>query len=487
VPVSIGFSSTDAIRFLPEIILSVCATLLMVLDPVLGKRWSNAFGHISILALIGGIAGAIYAYSDPGPAFGGLLMVDGFATFFRVLVMGVGILTVLPSYGFLRREGAETGEFHALLLFSIAGQCIMASANELIVIFIGLEISSIASYVLAGYLRDDKRANESALKYFLLGSFATAFFLYGVALIYGATGTVDLSQVRAMISGPNAPSAVFSGVAAALMFVGLAFKVSAAPFQIWAPDVYQGAPTPVAAFLSAGPKAAAFAVFLRIFMTAFEPIGGGWEPLVWMCALLSMTIGNFAALRQSNIKRLLAYSSIAHAGYVLVALTARSDIGTAAAMFYLAGYAFMNIGAFAVVSHLSGKGERYQSVDDFSGLAVKQPFTAAMLTIFLLSLIGVPLTGGFFGKFYIFKAALESHLVWLTVLGLLNSAVAAYYYLRILVVMYMKEPSEAAQRVEPLSIGMSAALILPAAGTLVLGIFPSWVLDFAGRSSSFLR
>ena len=486
-PVSIGFSSTDAIRFLPEIILSVCATLLMVLDPVLSKRWSNAFGHISILALIGGIAGAIYAYGDPGPAFGGLLMVDGFATFFRVLVMGVGILTVLPSYGFLRREGAEPGEFHALLLFSIAGQCIMASANELIVIFIGLEISSIASYVLAGYLRDDKRANESALKYFLLGSFATAFFLYGVALIYGATGTVDLSQIRAMISGPNAPSPVFAGVAAALMFVGLAFKVSAAPFQIWAPDVYQGAPTPVAAFFSAGPKAAAFAVFLRIFMTAFEPIGGGWEPLVWMCALLSMTIGNFAALRQSNIKRLLAYSSIAHAGYVLVALTARSDIGTAAAMFYLAGYAFMNIGAFAVVSHLSGKGERYQSVDDFSGLAVKQPFTAAMLTIFLLSLIGVPLTGGFFGKFYIFKAALESHLVWLTVLGMLNSAVAAYYYLRILVVMYMKEPSEAAQRAEPLSVGMSAALILPAAGTLVLGIFPSWVLEFAGRSSSFLR
>jgi NADH-quinone oxidoreductase subunit N len=487
VPVSIGFSSTDAIRFLPEIILSVCATLLMVLDPVLSKRWSNAFGHISILALIGGIAGAIYAYNDPGPAFGGLLMVDGFATFFRVLVMGVGILTVLPSYGFLRREGAETGEFHALLLFSIAGQCIMASANELIVIFIGLEISSIASYVLAGYLRDDKRANESALKYFLLGSFATAFFLYGVALIYGATGTVDLSQVRAMISGPNAPSPVFTGVAAALMFVGLAFKVSAAPFQIWAPDVYQGAPTPVAAFFSAGPKAAAFAVFLRIFMTAFEPIGSGWEPLVWICALLSMTIGNFAALRQSNIKRLLAYSSIAHAGYVLVALTARSDIGTAAAMFYLAGYAFMNIGAFAVVSHLSGKGERYQSVDDFSGVAVKQPFTAAMLTIFLLSLIGVPLTGGFFGKFYIFKAALESHLVWLTVLGLLNSAVAAYYYLRILVVMYMKEPSEAAEKAEPLSVGMSAALILPAAGTLFLGIFPSWVLEFAGRSSSFLR
>jgi NADH-quinone oxidoreductase subunit N len=487
VPANVSFSLIDSIRFLPEIILTIAATLLMVLDPLLNKRSSNAFGHIAIFALIAGIGASVYAYGDPGPAFGGMLMVDGFATFFRVLVMVVGILTILASYRFLKVQDAETGEFHALLLFSIAGQCIMASANELIVIFIGLEISSIASYVLAGYLRDDKRANESALKYFLLGSFATGFFLYGIALIYGATGSVDLTAIRAAQAGAGAPSPLFIGLAAALMFVGLAFKVSAAPFQVWAPDVYQGAPTPVAAFLSAGPKAAAFAIFLRIFMTAFEPIGSGWEPLVWMSALLSMTIGNFAALLQSNIKRMLAYSSIAHAGYVMVALTARSDIGVAAAMFYLAAYAFMNIGAFAVVTHLSGKGEKYQSVDDFSGLAVKQPLVAAMLTIFLLSLIGVPLTGGFFGKFYIFKAALESKLYWLTVLGLLNSAVAAYYYLRILVVMYMKEPSEAATNAEPLSPGLSAALLLPAAATLVLGIFPNWVLDFAGRSSNLLR
>jgi NADH-quinone oxidoreductase subunit N len=316
-----------------------------------------------------------------------------------VLVITVGILTVLPAYRFLARQEAETGEFHALLLFSIAGQCLMAAANDLIIIFIGLEISSIASYILAGYLRDDKRANEAALKYFLLGSFATGFFLYGVAVIYGSAQTINLSAIRTFITGPDAPNPLFVSLAAALMFVGLAFKVSASPFQVWAPDVYQGAPTPVTAFLSAGPKAAAFAVFLRIFLTAFEPIGRGWEPLVWLSALLSMTIGNFAALRQSNIKRMLAYSSVAHAGYVLVALTARSEIGTAAAMFYLAAYAFMNMGAFAAVSHLSGKGERYQAVEDFAGLAKKQPLTAAMLTIFLLSLIGVPLTGGFFGKF----------------------------------------------------------------------------------------
>ncbi|PWT97769.1 MAG: NADH-quinone oxidoreductase subunit N [Terriglobia bacterium] len=486
-PVSNYVNTGDMIRFLPEIILAIMGTVLMVLDPVLQKRSSNAFGTISVFSLLAALAASAYAYQNAGPAFGGMLTVDGFATFFRILVIVVGILTILPSYRFLARQDAETSEYHALLLYSIAGQCLMAAANELIIVFIGLEISSIASYVLAGYLRDDKRANEAALKYFLLGSFATAFFLYGVALIYGATGSVNLTMVRAAITGSNAPSPVFVGVAAALMFVGLGFKVSASPFQIWAPDVYQGAPTPVTAFLSAGPKAAAFAVFLRIFMTAFEPISNGWEPLVWISALLSMTIGNFAALLQSNVKRLLAYSSIAHAGYVLVALTARSDVGTAAAMFYLAAYAFMNIGAFAVVSHLSGKGERYQNVDDFAGLGQKQPVTAAMLAIFLLSLIGVPLTGGFFGKFYIFKAALESHLVWLTVIGLLNSAVAAYYYLRILVVMYMHEPSEAANNAEPLTPGLSAALILPALGTLLLGIFPSWVLDFAGKSSTLVK
>ncbi|HYP63078.1 MAG TPA: NADH-quinone oxidoreductase subunit N, partial [Acidocella sp.] len=258
----------------------------------------------------------------------------------------------------------------------------------------------------------------------------------------------------------------------------------------WAPDVYQGAPTPVAAFLSAGPKAAAFAVFLRIFMTAFEPIAHGWQPLVWGSALLSMIVGNFAALLQTNIKRMLAYSSIAHAGYVMVALTAAPatpDGGIGAAMFYLAAYALMNIGAFAAVSHISGRGDRATSIDDLAGLGQRQPMMAAMFSIFLLSLIGVPLTGGFFGKFYIFRAALESHLVWLTVIGLLTSAVAAYYYLRVLVVMYMHEPGEATLKIEPPSAGLRLALILPAIGTLFLGIFPNWVLDFAGRSASLLK
>jgi NADH-quinone oxidoreductase subunit N len=487
-PVNLSPAGVEYLRFLPEIVLIAAGTLLMLLDAILRERSPGAYGRISIVALVAAMGASVLAYQSPGPAFSDMLIVDGFATFFRLLVIGVGILTVLLSFRFLDREGAEPGEYHALLLFSVAGQCVMVSANELIMIFIGLEISSISSYVLAGYLRDDKRANESALKYFLLGSFATAFFLYGVALAYGMTGSTYLTAIRAAVGGgPAAPAPLFIGVAAALMFVGLGFKVSAAPFQIWAPDVYQGAPTPVTAFLTTGSKAAAFAIFLRIFSTAFGPIGSGWEPLVWGSALLSMTIGNLAALTQSNIKRLLAYSSIAHAGYVLVALTARSPVGTAAAMFYLAAYAFMNVGAFAVVSHLSGKGERFLKVDDFAGLATRQPGTAALLSIFLLSLIGVPLTGGFFGKFYIFKAALDSHLVWLTVLGLLNSAVAAYYYLRILVVMYMHEPSDATAELEPLSPGLRVALAIPALGTLFLGIFPAWVLDFAGKSATLGR
>ncbi len=479
-------NANDMVRFLPEIILTVVATLLMVLEPLIGSPPRRFFGHLSIAALVAGIAASVNVSHYPGVAFGGMLVMDGFAVFFRVLVLGVGILVVLASYRYLRREGAGAGEYHALLLYSIVGQCLMAAGNELIVIFIGLEISSIASYVLAGYLRDDKRANEAALKYFLLGSFATAFFLYGVAIVYGVTGTTNLMAIRGAVLG-GAASPAFLAVAAALMFVGLGFKVAGAPFHSWAPDVYQGAPSPVTAFLSTGPKAAAFAIFLRIFLTPFQPIGRGWEPLVWMCALASMTVGNFAALLQTNVKRMLGYSSVAHAGYVLVALAARSNTGTAAAMFYLAAYALMNIGAFAVVLHLAGKGERYQEIADFKGLAAKQPFVAAMFSIFLFSLIGVPMTAGFFGKFYVFKAALESNLVWLTVLGMINSAVAAFYYLRLLVMMYMHKPGEAAALAEEPAAGLKGALALAAAGTLLLGVFPSLALDVARRASAIVK
>lgn len=475
-------------RFLPETILTIAAILLMFIeafqpDPDSHPASPGArrlYAPFTIAALI--VAFIAAATSDPGTAFHDMLVVDTLGTFFRVLVIGIGILVVLSSSEYLEREGAPRAEFYALLLFSVMGQCIMVTANELIMIFIGLEISSIASYILAGYLRDDPRNNESALKYFLLGSFATAFLLYGVAWIYGISGTTNLEMIRRAIEAPGFDSMALAAIAAALIFVGLGFKVSAAPFQVWAPDVYQGAPAPVSGFLTVGPKAAAFAVLLRVFLTAFGPISDRWSPVVWACALATMIVGNFAAIRQTNIKRMLAYSSVAHAGYVLVAVTAHSDTGAAAAMFYLAAYALTNIGAFAVVTYFARKGEKYVSIDDFAGLAQRQPVMAAMMTIFLLSLIGVPLTGGFFGKFYIFKSALDSNLVWLTVLGLLNSAVAAYYYLYVLVVMYMKEPRESSETLPPVGLGLKVAVYASAIGTLFLGIFPSTVLDYASRA-----
>lgn len=480
-------TGAEYFRLLPEMILTAAGTLIMVLEPLTGYRRKRFLGHLALAGLLAALWAAVVAYSSPGPAFNRLIVVDGFATFFRVLVIVVGILTVLSCWDFLARHKAESGEFYSLILFSVVGQCVMVSANELITLFIGLEVSSIATYVLAGYLRDDKRANEAALKYFLLGSFATAFLLYGVAWIYGVTGTTNLVDIRQILESRDVIHPILAvSTAAALMFVGFAFKVSAAPFQIWAPDVYQGAPTPVVAFMSAGPKAAGFAILLRVYLTAFGPIDQSWVPFVWTCALATMVIGNFAALAQNNVKRLLAYSSIAHAGYIMVAVATGTAPGAAAAMFYLAAYAFMNVGAFVVVSHISGRGERKVNIDDLAGLSSRQPLTAALFSVFLLSLIGVPLTGGFFGKFYIFKAAIDSQLYWLTILGLLTSAVAAYYYLRLIVVMYMRPAVDGEEELPPLGGGLKTALWASALGTLALGIFPSAVLNFAGASGAML-
>jgi NADH-quinone oxidoreductase subunit N len=476
--------TAELLRFLPEIILTIAGTLLLVLEGF--KKDEDSRSLISTLTAVAiGVAmyGTVVAYQNPGMAFSNMLISDGYAAFFRLVVLGVGLLTVLSSSAYLEREKSNTGEFYVLVLFSLAGQCLMAAANELMMVFIGLEVSSIASYILAGYLREDKRGNEAALKYFLLGSFATAFLLYGVAWVYGMTGSTNLLEIRAAIE-KGVPSITMVSAAAGLMLVGFAFKISAAPFQSWAPDVYQGAPAPISGFLSAGPKAVAFAVMIRVFQTAFEAITPKWEPILWVIALLTMTIGNFAALWQNNIKRLLGYSSIAHAGYVLVAVTTHSTTGTAAAMFYLAAYGLMNYGAFAIVTHVAGKGEKHVTLDDMKGLSQREPAVAALLTIFMLSLIGVPLTAGFFGKFYIFKAAIDSNMVWLTALGLLNSAVAAYYYLRVLVVMYMHDP-ESTEHVSAIPGGLKITMWLTAAATVVLGVFPGLVLDFATQFAVF--
>lgn len=477
--------ASDYLRFLPEILLSVFGIVIMMLEAVArGKR--TYLGVLSLAGIAVAFAANVWAYTDRGPAFQMMIVVDGYGTFFRGLVLAAGFLCILGSLSYLERENAQTGEYYALILFSLVGQCILATASDLIMVFIGLEISSIATYVLAGFLRDDRRNNESALKYFLLGSFATAFLLYGIAWTYGLVGSTNLDEIRHVLDQGLRPS-LLVGLAMALLFVGFAFKVSVVPFQIWAPDVYQGAAAPVSAFMSAAPKAAAFAVFFRVFMTSFRPMHDRWVPLVWACALATMIVGNFAALLQTNVKRLLGYSSIAHAGYVMVALTASSQIGMAAAMFYLASYALMNIGAFMVISYVASRNERYVKIDDLAGLGRREPVIAALLAVFVFSLIGVPLTGGFFGKFYIFQAALNSHLVWLTVLGLINSAIAAYYYLKILVAVYMREPDVATAELPAPSASLQVAIWAAAVGTLILGIFPSTLLSFASSSASMFR
>jgi NADH-quinone oxidoreductase subunit N len=345
-------------------------------------------------------------------------------------------------------------------------------------IFLGLEISSIATYILAGYRRDDRLSNEAALKYFLLGSFATAFLLYGIAFVYGLTGTTNLLGASTQISGP-AQWTAFAQAALILMFVGLAFKLSTAPFQIWTPDVYQGAPAPVTAFLSVGPKAAAFAVLLRVFLGSFTSAGAISFRILWISAALTMCVGNLGALWQTNVKRLLAYSSIAHAGYVLVGVTAGGSRGISGVMYYLVAYALMNVGAFLLIAHLAGSDERLVEIEDYKGLAFERPGVAACLTVFFLSLAGFPTTAGFLGKFYLFRAAIHSHLIGLTILALLNSVVSVYYYFKIIVAMYMQEgKTETAQAILPWPV--RTALAVSALGIFYLGLAPN---DFLGLST----
>jgi NADH-quinone oxidoreductase subunit N len=387
---------------------------------------------------------------------------------------------ILCSYEYLAVQRIRAGEYYALILFGVVGMALMSSAIELVLIFIALEISSISSYVLAGFRRHEAASAESSLKYFLLGSFATAFFLYGVALMFGATGSTNIDQIGSTLRAGPVPLLAF--VAVALMFVGLGFKVAAAPFHIWTPDVYEGAPAPVVGFMSTAPKAAAFAVLLRLVFV-IDVHGLVW--VVWLAAALSMTLGNMGALVQDNVKRLLAYSAIAHAGYTLVAFAAAPALGTSAAMFYLAAYAAMNLGAFAVVSHFANAGERYVTLEDYEGLGRSSPLLAATLTIFLLSLIGIPMTGGFFAKFYVFNAAVKTNLIWLTIIGVVNGGVGAYYYLRIIVMMYMRE-SRKEVPVTPVPIALGFALACCLAATIYLGIFPNRVLQFAQDSAQQL-
>src|SRR6266851_21131 len=480
----------DAYRVLPELVWCGFGVLAMLMQPFV--RSHHFFTFIALIGTLAGTAASVTAAMHAGPGFGGLVQADSFSFFFRLLVGTVAFLVVLAAGPYLERERLPFAEFYALLLFATAGMGVLASAQELLTAFIGLEMSSISSYILAGYRRDSLKSSESAMKYFLLGSFATAFFLYGIALVYGATGTTMLDK---MAEADTTSTLLKLGLA--MILIGLGFKVAAAPFQVWTPDVYEGAPTPVTALFSAGPKAAAFALLLRIFATV-PAATKFWFWAFWVLAVLTMFAGNLGALVQTNIKRLLAYSSIAHAGYILVAFAAvtamarggRSEAAAAyaAVLFYLLSYALVKLGAFTIVSQLGGTGEKNLSLDDYAGLSQRQPWVAAALSVYLLSLLGLPVTAGFFGKFYIFKAAVNSHLVWLAVLMAVNSVIGAYYYLRVIVVMYMRESSaEAAAAPMGFPLTVNFVLAFTVAGTVYFGLFPNQVLNFILQPTLFGR
>jgi NADH-quinone oxidoreductase subunit N len=471
--------AADYVRILPEIVLAIFGMIVMVLDPVMDERRSQrTLGTIALVGSLAALGATLFQSQYPGLGFWNMVRVDSFSVFFHFLVAAVTAIVILTSYEYMEVQGIRAGEYYALVLFGAVGMSLMSSAVELVLIFIALEISSISTYVLAGFRRRAAISSESSVKYFLLGSFATAFFLYGVALMFGATGSTSITVIGDALRSGHIPVLAYVGVA--LMFVGLGFKVAAAPFHVWTPDVYEGAPAPVVGFMSTAPKAAVFAVLLRIMFEADAP-GRVW--LIWVVAALSMTLGNLGALVQDNVKRLLAYSSIAHAGYLLVAFAALPNNGIPAAMFYTASYAAMNVGAFAVISHIAGEGERYVTLEDYEGLGRRSPLLAATLTIFLLSLIGIPITGGFFAKFYVFSAALQANLVGLVIIGVLNSAVASYYYLRLIVVMYMREAREEVP-VSPVPVGLGTALAISLVATIYLGVLPGRVLDYAARTAA---
>src|SRR5438874_2664604 len=470
------------VQILPEVILSIFGTILMVVDPLLpASNNRRTLGWIAFAGTLAAMAASIYQKIAPGTGWFGMVRVDAFSIFFHVLVIAISAIVILASFEYLEYQQMRTGEYYSLILFGTVGMALMSSAVELVLIFIALEISSISSYILAGMRRRVASSTESSLKYFLLGSFATAFFLYGVALIFGATGSTSIYVISdALHSGQTSALAY---LAMALMFVGIGFKVASAPFHIWTPDVYEGSPVPIVGLMSTGPKAAAFAVLLRILFGAMLTTSNAWLWLIWVSAVLSMTLGNVGALLQNNIKRMLAYSSIAHAGYLLVAFAARNDVGIAAAIFYAASYAAMNVGAFSVVSHFARAGERYVSIDDYAGLGRRSPLLALTLTIFMLSLIGIPITGGFFAKFYVFNAALKSNLVWLTIIGVINSAVAAYYYLRLIVVMYMHDSHDEGRLALTVPAPLAITLVISVAANIYLGLEPGPVLNYATQGA----
>ena len=481
--------STNLLAVLPELLLTLTAVAVMMLEPLIAPGKTRR--PLGWLAIFGTVAAGLAAFYQlhfvnlhgTQTAFYSTLQVDPFSVFFHLLIAAIVLVTLLGSLDYFQAPVTHAGEYFALVLFGATGMMFMTSSVELLMVFIGLEISSISTYILAGFRKGRATASEASIKYFLLGSFATAFFLYGIALLYGATGSTSIAAIATGLLTTQAPRLAL--LAVAMIVIGVAFKVSAAPFHVWTPDVYQGAPAPVVGLMSTAPKAAAFAVLLRFLFNGAPLLRDHWLLLLYILAVASMCIGNLGALLQHDVKRLLAYSSIAHAGYLLVAFTAPQQDAISGALFYTAAYAAMNVGAFLVLTELSGFDERIRSLEDFTGLALQRPGLSALLGFFLLSLIGIPFTGGFFGKFFVFSAAIHSGHIWLAIIGLINSGIACFYYLRLLAAIYSRPLTDTARPLPPRKVTAPAALALAATAlaTLGLGILPTRLLHLVQRAT----
>ncbi len=469
---------------LPEIIISIYACMILVFEPFSAREQRYQFGYFSLSGLLlAGLTSFFVLKLGSIYAFGGMFILDPFSNFFKYLIYIGSALTILLSMKYLDEEDIHLGEYYAFILLATAGMMIMVSGGDLITIYLGIEVLSISLYVLAGFKRFEGKSIEAAAKYFVLGSFSSGILLFGISLLFGFVGSTNLGAVEAFI---NTHSLLNPGLLLTmiLLVVGFGFKVSAVPFHMWAPDVYEGSPTPVTAFMSVGPKAAALAVFLRVFLEAFGGIKAEWTTLLIVISVATMLVGNILAIVQTNIKRMLAYSSIAHAGYALIGMIAGGGDGTFSLMMYMMIYAFMNLGAFGVIILLNKGGFHGEEITDLTGLGKKYPLAAFMMLVFMFSLTGLPPTGGFIGKFYIFMAAVHHHYTYLAVIGVLLSAISAYYYLRVVMVMYMKDSDKEYSLAS--SPAMSVALIIALLVILTVGIYPAPLIGYAQSAVTML-
>jgi len=472
-------ASFDAV--IPMVCVALAALSVMAAEAFRARDEHMPLGGLGIVGLVGAAISVALLWNRNVTSFG-VIVADNFGLFVTMVLVIVGILTIMLSSDVVRRDGLPSGEYYALVLFALVGMIMMATANDLLVIFVALEILSLAVYVLTGIRRDDPRGSEAAFKYFLLGAFSSAFFLYGIAFTYGLSGSTRLDRIGAYLAAQSMSDNPLILVAVGLLLVGFAFKISAVPFHMWTPDAYEGAPAVVTGFMSTGVKAAAFAAFTRVFLSAFEPFSIDWAPMVWVLAAATMILGTVVGVAQSNVKRMLAYSSIAHGGYLLVGLVAANQVGKAAILFYLLAYAVTNLAAFGVIALLGSRHAPNDELRDYTGLWHTRPAVAALMTVCLLSLGGLPPTAGFIGKWYIFSAAVSAGYYGLAVIGVLTSVVSVFFYLRVVVMMYMvdRDP-ELPAPVQVGGVGM-AALIASIVVIVYLGILPTRVLDLAAAS-----